>query len=534
MAKRLYLLITLVSTILLASPYPAPVASETDRIATADQPAQGALNCRYGLAAWEPELSAVRSDQWGTGWYLTFGATRTPVGDMEYMRMVRTRQDKAWDGTQWVFSDTVTITPPLTDDPGGLGALVQAYPGNWWAIGNEPDRGPNPGPDFAGQDGTYPDLYAQAYHDVYWFIRQRDPTAQIGPGGLVEVTPGRIQYLDLFVSAYEARYGTSVPVDFWTMHIYILPEAQVDGEPNGTANIALGTDPALAFRESGGQTASCHDMNNDVYCWADHDDLNEFALQVRRMRQWMKDRGWQDKPLWLTEFGILYPFEDYDDPVNPTHCYLMDEYGHCFTAARVTAWLQNTFAYLRGAIDPQIGNPTDNNHLVQRWAWYALALGQPELGYVSTIVEGQEPYTRTQVGDAFYGILTSAPQSTNLLAYRALPAIVRVDPTGPITATLRLEVVNNGDSSLPTPVLVTWYADISLTVPIGTTTLSGLPGCASHGVVTTTWAVGPGTWSYWVVVDSDNQLAESNEGDNTAQGTMGIQPSHIYLPLLER
>jgi len=493
------------------------------------------LNCRYGLAAWDPALSAVRPDLWwGLGWYLTFSASGTAVGGMEFLRMVSTKQDKYWNGSTWVFLGTYKVTPPLNDDPSGLGALVHAHPGSWWAIGNEPDRGPDPCPGCPGQDAIFPDLYAQAYHTVYHFIRERDPSARIGPGGLVQVTPGRLQYLDRVWQGYQARYGVSMPLDFWTFHVYILPEINRYGQ-GSSAGIALGTDPALAMRESDGKRTLCHNPNNNVYCWADHDDLTLFDQQVRRMRQWMKEHGLQDKPLWLTEYSILHPFEDYDDPVHPTRCWLQDEFGKCFTPARVTQWLNQTFAYLESTTDPVLGNPADRYRLVQRWAWFSLRVDTSTAGYVSNIVTGTY-YAMTPVGESFRQEVLGHPARVNLLAYQASPEIAYSDPSGVVTVTFSFRVANNGDVTLAAPVTVTWYADESLSVPLASTTLSGLPGCATSALVTATGVLteGAGAVPYWVKVDATDALPEFDEADNVAQSVVLIDPVQAYLPLIMR
>ena len=137
---------------------------------------------------------------------------------------------------------------------------IRTAPGSLWIVGNEPDRGPNPEDCTRGvQDDTYPEVYARFYHDVYAFIKQRDPSAQVAIAGLVQVTPGRLQYLDKVWQEYQNGYSSAMPVDVWNMHLYILPEALPNGQPNGIANIALGTSPSLAIRESGGNPSQCSD-----------------------------------------------------------------------------------------------------------------------------------------------------------------------------------------------------------------------------------------------------------------------------------
>jgi hypothetical protein len=86
----------------------------------------------------------------------------------------------------------------------------------------------------------------------------------------------------------------------------------------------------------------------------------------------MKEHGQQNKPLILSEYSLLYPFEDYDDPINPTQCYLQDEFGKCFTAARVSSFMTRTFQYLETATDPNLGYPLDNYRLVQQWLWFSM------------------------------------------------------------------------------------------------------------------------------------------------------------------
>lgn len=498
-----------------------PVAPFASRPNGQDQ-ATATLSCRYALSAWEPELSVADPEQWGLGWYLNFGALGQPVGDMEYMRVVHTRQDKYWNGSAWVYSDTFTIKPSLSDTPGGLGPAVTAHPGSWWVIGNEPDRGPNPNWSWwPGQDGIYPQLYAQAYYSVYHFIRERDPNARIGPGGLVQVTPSRLQYLDLVWQAYQDRYGTPMPLDFWTMHIYILPEADPNGNPNTAAHIALGTDPALAYRESGNISTTCHNPANDVYCWADHDDMVLFDEQARRMRQWMKDHDMQDRPLWLNEWSILlYP--DFHD-----------EFGDPFTATRVIRWLTSTHDYMRTVTDADIGNPYDGYRLIQGGAWYSLYTSGT--GYGSNLLTYTPELTLTAAGRAYRDYLLTHPAELNLQALYARPDARLPGPGGTTTVTIGLRVANNGDAGLSAPVTVTWYADPTHTTPIATQTITTMAGCGTDLLLQDTWTVvGTGIHYYWAVIDPDDRLAEVNEQDNEAMGVILIASERIFLPLVLR
>ncbi len=183
---------------------------------------------------------------------------------------------------------------------------------------------------------------------MYSYIKRVDPTARVANAGLVEVTPGRLQYLDIVWNTFRALYGVDMPVDVWNMHLYVLPEARSNGQPNGVANIAVGTDPTLAVRESGGIASLCQAAN--VYCWAEHDSMSAFAGQVVAMRQWMKAHGQQQKPLIISEYSLLYPYE-----LDAGGCYLQDEYGKCFTPDRVVKFLNASMSYLETTADPALG-----------------------------------------------------------------------------------------------------------------------------------------------------------------------------------
>jgi hypothetical protein len=490
---------------------------------------QIAPNCRYGVTVssqlqidWLPDL--------GAGWYLNFG----PVGysgpsTARFVPLLRVHQDK--NGCQYL--STYSIAPSLKDNP--LGSVIAAHPGALWLVGNEPDRGPNPDncPGH-GQDDIYPEVYARAYHDAYTFIKTQDPTAQVAIAGLVEVTPGRLQYLDKVWQSYRETYGGNMPVDVWNMHLYILPEAGPDGKPNGIANVALGTDPALAIRESGGNLANC--SNSNVYCWAEHDDLNVFANQVVAMRTWMKAHGQQNRPLILSEYSLLYPFEDYDDPVNPTTCYLQDEYGKCFTQQRVTEFLKKSFNYLETAADPNLGFPLDHNRLVQQWMWFSL--NYQGAGYVSNLITN-DLSSLSAVGEAFRTAVQAQPLAVNLFP-EPVPALRAgyAPPTiGKGTVTLSALVRNNGNTATTTPIKVTFYADSAYQEPIGSAVIpAGLGGCmTSVASATTTWTdLAVGRYPYWVYVDSDNKLAESDENDNVTSGIAEIFAHRTILPVLRR
>ena len=79
-----------------------------------------------------------------------------------------------------------------------------------------------------------------------------------------------------------------------------------------------------------------------------------FDEQIRAFRAWMKDRGQQNKPLIVSEYGVLY-----------RHIAEAD------TAQEVQDFMINTFDYFLNTQDCSLGYAADQCRLVQRWNWYS-------------------------------------------------------------------------------------------------------------------------------------------------------------------
>lgn len=478
--------------------------------------------CRYGVAAWGEQLKWLPT--WRAGWTLDFGAHAPPSGvTAEFVQVIRVRQKK--DGCTYL--DGYNTIPSLTE--AGLGAIIRRAPGAIWIVGNEPDRGPNPenclGP---VQDDTYPEMYARAYHDVYHFIKQRDPSARIAIAGLVQVTPGRLQYLDKAWLEYQRLYGAMMPVDIWNMHLYILPEALSDGSPNGIANVALGTDPALAIRESDGDPGRCSDPQ--VYCFAEHDDMTVFAEQVVAMRTWMKEHGQQNKPLILSEYSLLYPYE-----IDGAGCFLQDEYGNCFTPERVNTFMVRSFEYLETAADPNLGYLLDRNRLVQRWLWFAAY--HAGAGSASNLLNANAD-SLTSVGEQFRSAVETRQATTNLRPSAAGSYPGYIGSSGDTaTAAIHVDIVNNGSTDSQAPFMTTFYADSLLSRPIGSAIITNtLPGCGLGPIrVSVNWSGLPtGTHPFWVKIDSGAAIFEEDESDNVTTGTVTVYGYGTFLPIMFR
>jgi len=311
------------------------------------------------------------------GWYTDWSVTLKPVepNGMEYVQMIRVHQKLACGDWFNANRSACPYAQPLSynmqPDPATIQAVAQANPGAIWLIGNEMDR-----VDFtycieqtgtqctkfgsSGQDEILPETYAFAYHDLYTLLKAADPTARVTIGGLIQATPLRLQWLTIVWDTYKSTYNTDMPVDIWNIHNFILRE--VKGE------YGAAVPPGLPGNPTKGR------YTTDDWTHIDHTIFDE---QIRAMRQWMKDRGQQQKPLVVTEYGVLY-----------SHCVkkngnvcskdLGDEQG----TQDFMLW---TFDYFLNTKDCNLGYADDDCRLVQRWLWFSL-------DHVNTLPSGELSY----------------------------------------------------------------------------------------------------------------------------------------------
>jgi hypothetical protein len=269
---------------------------------------------RVGATGKLPIISAAQSAGLPFGHYFNWEVETTPlpIGSAAFWQMVRVRET----GVQDTWDE--------------IEQALAANPGSVWIVGNEPD--------IVWQDNTTAERYAELYHDVYSFIKERDSSAQIAVAGVGQPTPLRLLYLDTVLESYEQRYGEPMPVDVWTIHNFILREER--------DSWGVGIPPGMDVDQGW------------LYEIADHDDLEIFKSNLIAFRVWMNERGYRDRPLALTEFGILMPAD----------------FG--FPPHVVAEFMRETFDFLVTAADETIGYPADNNRLVQWWFWYSVYDGQ--------------------------------------------------------------------------------------------------------------------------------------------------------------
>ncbi len=294
-----------------AAPTLTPTAPSGPSLYTTRRRLGVAFSSGYG------PIAAYPLDRLPFGWYLDwqFHEHPAPPAGIEFVQTVRTGPGSY---------------PP---DWGALRRAAAANPGSLWLVGNEPEC--------LHQDGRAPEDYAAIYHDVYAALKAADPTAQVAIGGVVEPTPLRLEWLDRVLAAYAAAYGEPLPVDAWNTHNQILQELR--GEYGCDIPVGLAADAGMR------------------YAYDENDSLEHFRAHIWALRHWMAQHGYRDRPLIVSEFGVLMPRA------------LLEREGQPGSGeARVMAFMQGSIGWMLSASDPAIGCPADGNRLVQRWAWFSL------------------------------------------------------------------------------------------------------------------------------------------------------------------
>ncbi len=310
----------------------APTASPTAPTPT-PRPDPGLLTMRQRIGVVAPRTDIDQYDvaRLGAGWYLQSSKVQPPPrpGGMEPALFVGVTGDTFW--------------PPAA----GLQDIARRNPGTLWMVGNEPD--------VIWQSNATPEEYARVYHEVYGLLKAADPSSRVVIGGISQVTPLRLRYLDEVRAAYEEAYGAPMPVEVWNIHLAILREER------GSWGVDI--PPGLP------------DDTGILYEIGDNADVEILKEQVWTFRRWMKERGERDKPLIVTEFSVLMP----------------PEYGFPFETVR--SFMYDSLDFLLSTRDGQLGYPADGNRLVQRCAWYSVAdtvyatgnLFDPETGQITPL-----------------------------------------------------------------------------------------------------------------------------------------------------
>ena len=186
----------------------------------------------------------------------------------------------------------------VREDQGAIPAVMRARRGRtrdaptWWALGNEPND--------PHQDNVSAEEYAELYHIFEgWAGGARQ--CRILPAGIANAD---WNWAESFRQAYRQKYGHYPRVDGWNIHNYILQ-------------------PGL-----------------DPY------DLGEFQRRTLAFRRWMEAIGDGHKPLFLTEFGVLYGSGCCGRPVDPPE--------------RIQSFMRDAVRWLL------------DSDIVTCWAWFAV------------------------------------------------------------------------------------------------------------------------------------------------------------------
>lgn len=266
----------------------------------------------------------------GAGWYSNWAFDADPPrpAGLEYVQLI-------------------PVTRARQPDLNALRTAIQAQPGSLWIIGNEPER---PALDVPSVVHDYADFtpagYAAAYAELYAFVKEIDPTAQVAIGGVVQPSPLRLMWLTQVMEAYQAQTGEPMPVDVWNIHVQIMREKRAyDGCPDcWGADIPQGLDKVT---------------EGELFEIEDNVNLEILKRFIWDFRRWMRDHGQRDKPLIISEYGVLMPSE-----------YLGE--SKAAGDARVQAFMLDSFWFFQETRDEELGYPGDENRLVQRWLWYSL------------------------------------------------------------------------------------------------------------------------------------------------------------------
>lgn len=455
-------------------------------------PPYGSARDRFGFDS--GTLSGYDVAQLHGGWYSDWGARLDPAhpDQLVYAQLVAFHA-----GGDPHDPSQVTFTP----DKGTIAAIAAAHPGSLWMMGNEPDS-------LYQGDPVLPDVYAVVYHDLYAYIKGLDPTALFANGGIVQPTPCRLEYLDIVWDTYLGTYGEAMPVDVWNIHAFILREVY----GSWGASTPPGVDPSCGID----------------YAVDDGDDIDIFWGNIVAMRGWMKDKGYQDKPLIVSEYGILWP----------------QWYAPQFTPARVSHFMTQTFDLFLYTKDSEIGYPADDHRLVQAWAWYSLSDDEWYNGFL--FHSGSKALSPMGEAYAQYAAALSetvhADLSARLVTARPSfpPTITQGGTAGLLTFTIHFSGSIGNLGKLPASDVLA-RSEIVLdrigTVLLGHDAYYTVPARFDGVVVlpplTTTLDV-PGRHEVRLSLDPDGRVDEPREWNNVVTTTLDLRPDLLALDLAYR
>ena len=391
-------------------------------------------------------------------------------------------------------------------------SVAAANPGSLWMIGNEQDR-------ILYQDDVCPDEYALVYHELYELIKAADPTARVAIGGVVPATPIRLQYLDIVRCAYQSTYGVSLPVDLWNVHAFVL------NEQAGSWGAEL--PPGMV-------TASRAQRRNQ---W-DSDDMDLFGQQIVDFRKWMNARGERNKPLIVSEYGVLQPTWLCDGDPSYSHPSCGAHNGRSYNFSCASVFMRNTFDYFRNTTDSGTGYPGDGNRLVQAWNWYSLDNDRNYGGNLFFSTSKQI----TILGSDFATYVTPLKVSyVDLLAWN-LSTDYRADlfDGDPVTVTVSGQVFNMGNQGASNVLVRLWNGQPGVGTRMGgdryvaNVRLRYQDQGAVPTVVGTWSGVATSVQSFYLEVNPEHTIGESQYGNNVLCISISLGTARLHLPVVHK
>ncbi len=465
-----------------ASLYPSP----NERIGVG-------LQYRFG------DITDYNVAQLESGWWADWSSRQDPPhpNGMDYVQLVSVHKDRY---------------PPQWDT---IAERAAANPGSLWLVGNEPEA--------LFQENRSPAEYAAIYHDVYAFLKRIDPTAQVAIGGVILPSPLRLQWIDAVLAQYQSRYGVPMPVDVWNIHMQMVNEVSCAYDPGN----CWGAEIPNGINANYGITMTL----------SDNASYTLFTRLVRDMRVWMNARGFRNKPLVISEYGVLLPSTyicECDDP----------NVGD----AIVINFMTRTFQFLLTATDAAIGYPADGNRLVQSWLWYTLndqpynwETGEGFNGGLFDHRNSIYPGTLTKFGQAFKSFVPPLKVPYRDVVPAGLRAGLRDPNAGPSgTVTITVQVANLGNTGVASVTVRLFDGDPGDGgVQIDTDKVIPSLGIrhTAPGMATFAWTTPPEgieTHSFYVVVDPDDAITESREDNNTGVYVRRFNDYQVFLPIITK
>jgi len=156
-------------------------------------------------------------------------------------------------------------------------------------------------------------------------------------------------------------------IDIWTIHNFILNEQEYS--PSDIDYWGADIPPGFIC------PADCYDaFVVDDFNYSVTYSMEIFRNRIFTFREWLKSIGEQGKPLWITEYGSLFPDWEvmvcYDHPDDCISRY--SPYEEWPLESDNIDYMISTFDYLLHSYDSAAGLPDDGYKLVQRWYWYSL------------------------------------------------------------------------------------------------------------------------------------------------------------------